>query len=124
MKERLERVKTHLKENKKVYFTGASCLVAGALGSAILMPKDCMNVRQFQVLTWKSRQSVEVFVEALGDPGNIVQDTTTGIVYASQGQAARELSLDRARITDHLMGRAPHVKGHIFTRLGKATVSE
>jgi plasmid maintenance system antidote protein VapI len=63
-------------------------------------------------------------VEALGDPGNIIQDTTTGIVYASQGQAARALGVFPARISENLTGKLPNVNGHCFTKIGKAAVPE
>jgi hypothetical protein len=78
--------------------------------------------RLIQVLTYKSNQTLEVFIEALGDPGNIIQDTTTGIIYASQGQAAKELGVTPGYVSQHLHGRQDHVKGHILKNLGKAMV--
>jgi hypothetical protein len=125
MKEKVEGVKRHLKENRKEYIIGGVCLVVGAAGAVLtLASTDVVNARQLQVLTWKSKQVLHVHVEALGDPGNIIQDTTTGIIYASQGQAARELGVFPARISEHLTGKLPHVKNHKFKILGKAQASE
>lgn len=125
MREKLVQIKQHIVENKWAYISGGVGLAAGAAGAVILTPKITLaNTRQFQILTWKSKQTVEIFVEALGDPGNIIQDTTTGIVYASQGQAARELGVSPARISENLTGKLPNVKGHIFKKLGKASVSD
>lgn len=83
-----------------------------------------MNVNPKQILAWKSTQTIEVIIEALGDPGNIVQDTTTGTVYASQGQAARALGVDASTVSKHLNGVLPNVRGHVLTKLGKAAVGE
>jgi len=125
MKTHLEKIKKYFDENKRIYI---SCVITGAVCAGVTLliaPKTSLsNVRQFQVLTWKSKQTVEVFVEALGDPGNIIQDMTTGIIYASQGQAARELKVSPARISENLAGKLPDVKGRIFKKLGKAVVSE
>ena len=59
-----------------------------------------------------------------GDPGNIIQDNATGSIYASQSQAAKELGLRQIPPSRHLNGFSPNVKGHTFTKLGKAMVSE
>ena len=124
MNERVQKVKQHLSDYKAVYIVGAGCLVVGVVGGvAVAKHSALVNVNPKQILTYKSTQTVEVFVEALGDPGNIVQDTTTGIIYASQGQAARELGVSPSRISEHLAGKLPNVKGHTFTLLGKAAVA-
>src|SRR5450756_921977 len=93
MKTHLEKIKKYFDENKRIYIsfviTGAVC--AGV--TLLIAPKTSLsNVLQFQVLTWNSKQTVEVFVEALGDPGNIIQDMTTGIIYASQGLSLIHIS--------------------------------
>jgi hypothetical protein len=124
MLDRIEKVKKHLKENRVTYYVGATCLVVGAAVGLSLNSKALIHIRPIQVMTWKSKQTIEVFIEALGDPGNIIQDITTGSVYASQGQAARELGVSPARISEHLSGKLPNVKGHVFKFLAKAPVSD
>jgi len=124
MHKRIESIKTHLRENKVVYFVGLGCTTLGAVSTLAIMTSPLVSNRQIQVLTYKSMQKLEVYIEALGDPGNIIQDTTTGIIYASQGQAAKELGLSAPDISKHLSGQTDSVKGHIFTKLGKAMVAE
>lgn len=128
MHEKLEKVKTHFQENKKLYIgiaVGASVTAIAAVSYVLLSNKGelIVNNKPVQILTWKSKQTIEVHIEALGDPGNIIQDLTTGIVYASQNQAARELGVNPARISEHLAGKLDNVKGHAFSMLGKAHVS-
>ncbi len=118
-------IRKHFRDNKKVYLAGTAGVVIGAGVAYVgLQNKALVGIRPIQVLTWKSKQTVEVFIEALGDPGNIIQDTTTGVVYASQGQAARELDLTASDVSKHLAGKTNHVKGHIFEKIGKASISE
>lgn len=121
---KIQKTKQHIIDNKAIYITGGVCLVVGALGGGLYAIKNdaLVNTKAIQVLTWKSKQTIEVYVEALGDPGNIIQDTTTGIIYASQGQAAKELGVTPAAISQHLAGKTSHVKGHAFVKLAKAMV--
>lgn len=61
-----------------------------------------------------------IIIAALGDPGNVVKCLETGEHYASQGQAARNLGVNVARISEHLGGKLENVKGKHFEVLGKA----
>jgi hypothetical protein len=118
------RVREHVERNKKVYSVGGVCLLIGAAGGLVLASRQgAVNNKITQVLSYKPEATLEVFIEALGDPGNIIQETSTGTIYASQGQAARELGLSPAAISKHLNGASPHVNGHTFTKLGKAAVA-
>lgn len=125
MKEKLKntvtKVKTHLKENKELYIVGGvSAVVGGALTYAATKSTPAVNNSQTQLIAINSPQTMEVFIEALGDPGNIIQDVDTGIIYASQGQAARELGVSPSRVSDHLNGRLEHIGGHRLVKIGKA----
>lgn len=128
MGERMEKVKSHLKENKKSYIACGVTAVVTAVGTIVVMCRKKVVVGDqdiVQVLSYKphANQHLEVWIEALGDPGNVIQDTTTGTIYPSQGQAARELGLTPSRISNQLNGRTPHVEGHTFAKIGKAGVS-
>lgn len=121
-------IKTHLQKHKAVYITGGVCLVVGTAAGVLIggrpLVETQVSSKIIQVLSWKPKATLEVYVEALGDPGNIIQDTTTGTIYASQGQAARELGLNPARISEQIRGIRDTVNGHTFEVLGKAPVSE
>ena len=127
----VEQIKKHFKKNKVVYIS-TGCGVGVGLVAGILISKNVVNkttvAEMKNVVAWKptqiTKQVIEVTIEALGDPGNVVQDTTTGIIYASQNQAARELNLRASDISRHLSGYTNNVKGHVFVKLGKAVISE
>ena len=119
------KTKQHLSKHKNMYVVGAVSFIGGAvLGTYAFRQSSLVNAKQIQVLAYKSHQTLEVFVEALGDPGNIIQDVDTGIIYASQGQAARELGLTPSVLSKHLSGQMENAGGHRFVKLGKAMVAE
>ena len=130
---KIESIKNHVREHKKAYVVGGTVAAVGvAAGVGYILgvrttPKNVDTLvapsNTINGLAWKPTQTIEVVVEALGDPGNIIQDLTTGTIYASQNQAARELGVNAARISEHLAGKIPHVKGHTFEFLGKAAPS-
>ena len=131
---KIETIKNHVRENKKAYLIGGGVVVVGAAAGVgyilgvrttpknvetLVAPSNTING-----LAWKPVQTIEVVVEALGDPGNIVQDLTTGTIYASQRQAATALGVHPGRVSDHLNGRTANVAGHVLQKLGKAAVPE
>ena len=131
---KIESIKNHVREHKKAYVIGGTVAAVGAAAGVgyilgvrtapknvetLVAPSNTING-----LAWKPTMSIEVVVEALGDPGNIVQDLTTGTIYASQRQAATALGVHPGRISDHLNGRTADVGGHILQKLGKAAVVE
>ena len=130
---KIESIKNHIRKHKKAYVIGGTVAAVGvAAGVGYILRvrsvpqsvETSVNVRPIQVLAYKSKQTVRVYVETLGDPGDIIQDLTTGTIYASQGQAARALGVDPARISEHLQGKLPNVQGHKLSILVKAAVLE
>jgi hypothetical protein len=122
--QKLQGIKNHFKNNKKEYIVGGICLVTGALAGALFSkysgsgPDVTQKVTQVGLI---NRANVlSVYINPLGDPGNVVQCLETGSIYASQGQAARELNLDPAALSKHLNGRSENVHGNHFQILGKA----
>lgn len=127
IKERTRKVKAHFQRNKKTYLACGGTAVVAVLGTLVITQRTRVDIsaqKMSGAVLYKPTQTIDVHVEALGDPGNIIQDTTTGIVYASQGQAARELGLEPGRISEQLSGKRDTVNGHTFVKLGKAMVAE
>lgn len=129
MHSRIEKIKNHLQENKKVYIGTGVGLVVGAATTVVIckfraQPADMqVNNKIQQILSYKPQATLEVYIEALGDPGNIIQDTTTGTIWASQNQTAKALGVNPARVSEHLAGKIPDINGHVLTKLGKASVA-
>lgn len=122
MNERFRKTQLHFRENKAAYLTGGVCFLAGVATTIIVVKKADVEIspKIQQILSYKPHATLEVHIEALGDPGNIIQDMTTGTIYASQNQAAKALNLNASRISQHLHGKVDNVEGHTFEFLGKA----
>ena len=124
------KIKQHFKDHKEAYIAGGVCLATGVVIGAvtILVVKKGGNQNTLaemnNIVAWKPKQIIDVYIEALGDPGNVVQDLTTGTVYASQGQAARALGVPPYYMSKHFAGKLKHINGHTFIKLGKAMVAE
>lgn len=125
---RKDKLKNHLYRHRVGYCTTAGVVAGLAIGAtvvAIAAKSGRLVINDsFKVQIATKTENLIVYIEALGDPGNIVQDLTTGTIYASQGEAARALGVNQGAISKHLSGRNPSVNGHIFKKLGKAMVSE
>jgi len=131
MQERLDRINNHIRKHKVAYAVGLSLgvgVAAGIVGTRILMKPSFVSVAPVQKVgfAYKSplTQTIEVYVEALGDPGNIIQDLKTGTIYASQGQAAKALDVSPSTVSKHLAGLTDYANGHKLVKLGKAFVPE
>lgn len=131
---KIESIKNHVRENKKAYIIGGTVVGVGVVGGvgyflgARTVPKDVETLvapaNTINGLAWKPTQTIEVVVEALGDPGNIIQDLTTGTIYASQGEASRALGVSRSAITRHLQSGVTLPNNHELVKLGKAAVPQ
>lgn len=125
MNERIQKVKTHLDENKKVYIAAVVGIAIGVVSTLVIRgavkPSAAIEIAtKIQGNDNTVNNVVQVIIPALGDPGNIVQCVETGTIYASQGQAAREAGSTAARISRHLNGTLADINGQHYKILGKA----
>lgn len=124
MNKYIEKIKTHLQTNKKIYIAvGITVVITTTIVSTIFLLKskaigDKINMTRL----WSPGDNniMKVFINPLGDPGNVVQCVETGTVYASQGQAARELGVNASRISEHLTGKLSNIHGNHLVIVGKA----
>jgi len=124
MNQRIEKIKQHFHNNKKVYITGGVCLVVGAAGGVLYASKKAemiVDAYKLQINSPTTNNIItQLILPALGDPGNVVQCIETGTIYASQRQAAKELGLSTSNVSKHLHGQLSHVKGNHLKVIGKA----
>lgn len=133
---KIDQIKKHVQDNKKYYIIGGVVVGLAAAGAAGYIlgtktsPKDVENfvapsIKQQGIVVWRPEATLEVTIEALGDPGNIIQDVTTGTIYASQNQAAKALGVTKSTMSRHINGELDFIAGeHQLVKLGKAFVPE
>lgn len=116
----VEKVKVHIRTNKKVYVALITGVVIGGVSMFVWTHHTNSKIIMMRLWSPGDNNIMKVFINPLGDPGNVVQCLETGTVYASQGQAARELGVLPCRISDHLSGKLSDVKGNHLVIIGKA----
>ena len=116
----LEKIKTHVQENKKYYIVGATCLTVGvAAGAIFLGQKDVINIAvegSNNDVIGKVRtvnKTVIEFVEH-STPSKPVHLVGTNLYFNSLSEAARETGHSLSKISRQVNGHIPDVNGDVF----------
>lgn len=117
MKEQFEKVKTHVKNNKKVYIAAGVGVAVGA--GVVLCLGDRVNVTQIAIGKNNVLKQTTLLVRR-GHPGFVIKCKETGEVFASQNRAAEALGVSARSIARHLKGEHPNAGGFTFENLGEA----
>jgi len=122
MNEKMERVKKHLYENRKVYIAATTGLVVGivigAVAVVVLKKTDLTpKISQKAIGIWNTQIATLITIDAPGNSGNVIQDLSTGIVYPSQNAVAKALGISAANLSQHLNGKYTNADGHIFKKI-------
>ena len=124
MNETIEKVRTHLYENRKKYLIGIGCFVAGVLvgGTVVYFVKDASGnkamIDSFNLIKYKSPHTSQLIqILSPGNSGNVIKDVETGIIYPSQNAAAKALGINPSNISSQLNGKNADVAGHIFEKI-------
>lgn len=125
--DKIQSVKTHLSENKKVYIVGGVCLVIGAAGTVIVctrpQTKVVVDSWKITVLKWKSPTNnyVETIVQITprGNLGKMIYNETQDVWYTSQNEAAEKLGVCPNSVARHLKGLADHVANNVLISVGE-----
>jgi len=118
----IQKVKSHLKNNKKVYLTGGICLVVG--GVIVYVAQGINNVAvvdsfKVQVNSPTTNNILQITLPSLGHPGNAVQCLDDGTIWASQGEAARALGVNPDVVSKHLHGKVASVGGKTLKKISE-----
>lgn len=121
MNKHLERIKTHFRENRNFYIGLGVGLAVGTTGVVIFSKLQTTgNISLPRFWSPGDNNIMTVFINPLGDPGNVIQCVETGTVYASQGQAARELGISKTSISNAVRNGDSVSGGQHFLFLAKA----
>lgn len=115
MHDKLEKAKSHLKENKKLYIgLGIGAVAGGLAGSfAMLRTPEVQAVQKIIGPSWKPQQTIIQFVER-STPSRPLHRVGTKEYYDSVSDCARQTGLDRVMLSKHVNGYIPDVKGNVF----------
>lgn len=112
-KGRLQRVKQHFKDNKKVYLVGVGGVFIGAL--AVGRGAQVVDGFKFIHLQYKSPNVYQVAMSRRGHPGYVITNNLTGEVAASIRRMAELDGRSPTFIRNNLGGENP-----LYSILGEA----
>ncbi len=130
MKQRVEKIKNHIRENKQIYIGTGLGFAAGVI--TILVVKklsetdedNASNENKQVVVAWKTgdvtQNIIQTALSRRGHPGNLILCNETGEVFASQARAAAAMNIWPSNLSSHLNGKNDSVGGYTFTNLGEA----
>ena len=120
---RFEKIKRHLRENKKVYLAAGGGFIVGS-AAVFLAGSDTrqfVKVKQFMGIGYKCSQTATTIVlQAKGDPGDVVMRVSDGKKWPSKNEMARDLGIARALVSKYFAGDLSDLDGEQFKVLGKA----
>jgi len=125
---KIERVKKHIKDNKKTYVVVGVTTTLAFIAGVVIGHRDSIiatitsNGNHNNTIVGKVKHVtiMQAELERRGHPGNVVLCNETGELFASQNRAATLLDINPARLSEHLNGQRNQVKGLTFQTLGEA----
>jgi hypothetical protein len=129
---KIKRAKEHIKENKAVYIGTAAGFAAGIIIGVFaftrkpVKPEEMIESMKIHIQTLikggrrnttNVYQTVSMYGNVIGRPGNPVRDLTTGKEYTSESLAATAVGIPLSSLSKHLNGRQDHANGHRFERI-------
>lgn len=130
---KVQKIKQHIKDNKKVYVNGISIVVIAGLTTLIMRDRhavlqtgadglDVTTVRSFN-FNFLARQlesgnvTTVISRDGRGHPGYITRWLEEMIDYETQGLAASEHGVPASVMSAHIQGKIPDVNGNHFVRV-------
>lgn len=119
--EKVLKVRTHFRENKKVYagIAAGTALGAGATVGTIygLNLRAGQSVSIKQIFAWKSTMNnniIQIMLPRAGHAGKVLVDKETGEYYMSINQLAKKLNVSKSMIQRYLAGEMDNLAGKQF----------
>lgn len=121
----IDKIKQHVRENKKVYIVGISSagitylVMRGVASQPIGRDTVVTAERDIVVLGKRAVMNNVSFISAnrQGPPSWVIRCIETGEIFSSQSAAAREMGLQRGHISQHLNSMRDHVQNYHFERI-------
>jgi hypothetical protein len=125
MKQQIEKIKIHFKENKTVYLTSASCLAIGVTIGVLLKNRPQITIAPViaPVIT-----ASPVFnnnpnnVNFGGYAHKLVKCLETGEIWETVTETAKTAGVTASAMSRHLNGHKPHIDDFHYEIIGLGTV--
>lgn len=121
MNEKLESVRTHFIENKKLYIGLGIGAAVGVVGMALVVRTNLqiVDALKVQINSPTTNNVVQVNMVRPGPKAFVVQCLESQKTWPSIRAAAEDLGVNASDISRHLKGRIPEVKGSTFSKIAE-----
>jgi hypothetical protein len=120
---KLQRIKNHVRKNKKEYIVITASVVASVITAVIVCSiKGRKNIISVVAETAAGNantihnQTINMSVKK-GHPGYPVRCKELNRIWKTQSEAAQELGLNPAELSKHMNFKRDHVNGYTFERM-------
>ena len=114
-----QKVKTHLRENKKVYIATAAGVVAGAL--LFRQDHEAQIVQQVRQIAFRANSNqVVINLTEKSTPSKPVHLVGTNLYFDSLHDAARKTGHSLSKLSRHVNGHVSDLNGDVFEVLQPA----
>ncbi len=136
MNDKIAKIKQHVIDHKREY-TIAALGVAAVVVAVVVTKKICDSADGVESVDYEVAPKMEfndavhdstitmnnitnIFHERRGHPGNVVRRISDGAEWTSQNLAAQSAGVHPLKMSNHLDGKLPHIKGELYERIGEA----
>ncbi len=124
MNKRIEKIKTHLHENKDRYLIGGCCTVVSGAAMFVIGRSEARAeiVQKITQIGFKNEGANNVVINLVerSTPSKPVHLVGTNLYFNSLSEAARETGHHLSQLSKHINGHLPNLKGDIFEILEPA----
>ena len=126
MRQRLETIKTHIMDNKRIYVVGVSSLTLGILIGAACKNRP-INIVNTVAPSFNNtvapimNNSSSSTVDLGGYARKLVRCNETGFIWESVKDAAEAMGVSSAMMSRHLNGAREHISDKTFSIIGLGT---
>jgi hypothetical protein len=134
----IDEFKAHVVRHKVVYLMGSyvtvagiTCLIMrGRISTLALRGVEESIVRyaalDIRPLSFFSKQTINIVSvierDGRGHPGYLTKCIENGILFSTQGEAARSVGSNSTAMSRHLTGNLPHLNNHHFERISSIPI--
>jgi hypothetical protein len=128
MSEKIERIKKHFRDNKKVYVVAGITATVSVAATVVVMkcrevPVSVTSVQKGYTVTGDVHNTINQIVEiGISRPGNksfVVQCIEDGRVWPSIRAAAKDMGVHPNKIASHLKGAVDDIAGMHFEKVAE-----
>lgn len=122
---KIQKIKQHVKDNKKVYIASAGALAVGVIGGILVSTRSNFGSQIMQTVNQigfrnTANPTIINFVEN-STPSRPVHLVGTDLYFNSISDASRKTGHSLSTLSKHINGKIPDVKGDVFELLKPAT---